>query len=326
MRVRPFTLGLLGLVAIGLCALALCLVPLRPADLGSHARPARSYAEAMAQLAALEAQDDARVNPLCRTRVYTHGASTERVVVCLHGLTNCPAQFDSLAQLAYASGCNVIVPRLPQHGFADRMTPAMAQLDPVELCAATDRVFDAAHGLGAHVTVIGLSLGGTLAAWAAQERTDVDRVVLVAPLLGVPQARGASVFGLTRLMSVLPNAFVWWNSARRERLPGPPQVYPRFATRGLAATLLVAARVRSDAARRAPGASSAMLITLADDPAIDNAVARSLVADWQQHGLVELGAHEFPQGLGLNHDVVDPRQVGANPGLTYPVLLEALEP
>jgi hypothetical protein len=44
----------------------------------------------------LEALDGPNVNPACRTRVYTHGARTERALLLLHGFTNCPQQFDAL--------------------------------------------------------------------------------------------------------------------------------------------------------------------------------------------------------------------------------------
>ncbi len=322
----PIRQVLVVLAALALIAFALCFVPLRPAGLDAHPRPAADYADGMARLAALAALDGPAVNSVCGTRVYSHGARTERVVVLLHGLTNCPAQFDSLARLVYARGSNVIVPRLPRHGMADRMTPELARLEPAELCAFTDRVLDAADGLGAHVDLVGLSLGGTLAAWGAQERADVDRVVLIAPMIGVPTARGPAVFGLTRLLADFPNAFVWWNTHDRERLPGPPQAYPRFATRAVAATLLVAARVRADALRAAPRVRAIELITLAHDPAVDNAAARALVADWRARGRATFRAYEFPGDRGLSHDLVDPRQVGADPAFTYPVFLEALGP
>jgi len=326
MRARLVLLAGIALVALGVGVVALCLVPLRPAALVSHPHPATSYAEGMARLTTLAALDGPDVNPVCRSRVYTHGHPTERVIVCLHGLSNCPAQFDSLAQLAFASGSNVIVPRVPQHGYADRMTPALADLDARALCGWTDHVLDAADGLGAHVVVVGLSLGGTLAAWSAQERDDVTKVVLVAPMLGLPTAPGASIFGFTRVLAWLPNAFLWWDARTRDRLKGPPQVYPRFSTRAVASVLMVAARVRADAANVAPGARSVELITLAHDPAVDNKAAHSLLTDWRRHGLLTVRTHEFSDHQGLSHDLIDPRQVGADPGLTYPILLEALGP
>ncbi|NJP05385.1 MAG: alpha/beta hydrolase [Chloroflexaceae bacterium] len=43
---------------------------------------------------------------------------------------------------------------------------------------------DIARGLGRHVTIAGISVGGTIAGWAAQFRADVDCAVLIAPALG----------------------------------------------------------------------------------------------------------------------------------------------
>jgi carboxylesterase len=326
MRLRLAVAALLVFVAFGLWIVALCLLPLRPTGLAAHPHPAAGYDDAVERVRALQALDGPEVNPVCRTRLYTHGTPTERVIVCLHGLTNCPAQFDSLARLAYASGSNVFVPRMPMHGFTDRMTPALGALDAGLLCTWTDRVLDAADGLGGHVVVVGLSLGGTLAAWGAQERTDIDKVVLVAPMLGVPTAHGASIFGLTRVLGRLPNAFVWWDAGRRENLVGPPQEYPRFATRAVASDLLIAARVRADAAQHPPGAHSVELVTLAHDPAVDNLAAQSLLTDWRLHGLSAIRTHEFSDHQKLSHDLIDPRQAEADPGLTYPILLEALRP
>ena len=43
-------------------------------------------------------------------------------------------------------------------------------------------------------------------------------------------------------------------------------------------------------------------------------------------GAREALAYRFPAGLRLNHDVVDPEQVGGNPALTYPVLVGFIGP
>jgi carboxylesterase len=151
------------------------------------------------------------------------------VIVLLHGLTNCPAQFDSLGRLSFARGANVLIPRLPRHGLADRMTRALAYTDVPELCAFTDRVMDAARGLGDSVTVVGLSTGGVMAAWAGQQRADVDRAVVIAPLLGLGYAPGPLTPAAARLMRSLPNLFVWWDSKARERLAGPRRRRWRWA-------------------------------------------------------------------------------------------------
>jgi pimeloyl-ACP methyl ester carboxylesterase len=261
-----------------LAALALLVAalvrPLVPGGLRSHPRPATSYARAIEIVDALRARDSVPLMPGAATELLTHGARTPRVVVLLHGLTNCPAQFDSLARIVWARGANVLVPRLPHHGLADRMTDDLARCGPEELCAFTDRVLDAADGLGDSVSVCGLSIGGVMAAWAGQERADVDRAVVVAPMIGWTRAPGPwRTAALARLGRWLPNAFVWWDDRLRERLGGPTHVYPRFATRAVAACMWVGAAVLDRAAHRPPGARSLVVITVGGDPAADNTAA-----------------------------------------------------
>lgn len=125
--------------------------------------PTVDYSEAVRRIEALRREDGADVSPACHTRFLTHGRRTERVIVLFHGLTNCPAQFDSLGRLSFARGANVLIPRLPRHGLANRMTETLARSNAAELIAFTDRVLDAAHGLGDSVTVAGLSVGGVMA-------------------------------------------------------------------------------------------------------------------------------------------------------------------
>ena len=138
--------------------------PLVVHGLESRARPSRSYGEALARIALIESEDSSAIAPECRTLLLTHGHATGRVIVLFHGLTNCPAQFDSLARLTFARGANVFVPRLPRHGCSDRMTGELALMNADELREFTDRCLDAARGLGDSLTVAGLSVGGTLAA------------------------------------------------------------------------------------------------------------------------------------------------------------------
>ncbi len=304
----------------------LLLRPLPSTGLASHADPAAGYEEALRRVATLRAEDTPDISPECRTELMTHGGRTPRAIVLLHGLTNCPAQFDSLGRLCFARGANVLIPRLPRHGRADRMTDALARMDARELCAFTDRVVDAAHGLGDSVTVVGLSVGGVMAAWAGQERRDVDRAVVIAPMMGVTRAPGPLAPAATRLMRALPNAFLWWDSQRRQNLLGPQHVYPRFATRAVAATLLLAAAVQADARRAGPACGTAVMVTVGGDPAVDNAPVAELVRAWRAHGGREIVTYEFPGRLHLGHDVVDPEQVGGNPALTYPVLTRLIGP
>ena len=300
--------------------------PLPIRGLESRPSPARSYAEALRLVAALREEDTQAIAAECGTILLTHGGRTSHVIVLLHGLTNCPAQFDSLGRICFARGANVFIPRLPGHGFADHMTDELARADAGELGRFADRVLDAAHGLGDSVTVAGLSVGGTLAAWAAQERPDVDRAVMIAPMLGVARAPGPWTPVVTRLMGALPNLFIWWDSDRKQDLPGPKHVYPRFATRSVAATLRLGAVACERAQRVGPACRSLAIVTVGGDLAVDNGLSAALVRAWRGHGALDVATYEFPAKLHLNHDVVDPEQMGGNPAVTYPVLIRLIAP
>jgi pimeloyl-ACP methyl ester carboxylesterase len=316
---------LIVLAVLFVAAVVVLSRPLAPAGLAARPDPARDYAEAVARVHALQAEDGPDVDHAfaCGTQLLTHGHPTGRVVVFFHGLTNCPAQFDSMARLVHGQGANVLVPRLPRHGLADRMTEELARTDAGELRACADRALDIAQGLGTHVTVVGLSVGGTMAAWAAQHRSDVDRAVIIAPVIeppgGWPEPLERAV---TRLAAALPNTFVWWDGARRENLPGPRHVYPRFATRAVAASLLLGADVRTEAEakRKPPGCRTSAFVMIEGDRAVGSRAIHALAAAWRARG-ARVESYEFPDTVALNHDVIDPEQVGADPGATYPPIL-----
>ena len=140
-----------------------------------------TYQDALARLERWTAQDGSAVNPVCRTQALTHGQRVERVVILLHGYTNCPAQFAPLAAALVERGYNVLIPRIDHHGLADRMTHDLALLSEAEILGLTNDSIDIAHGLGDKITVTGLSLGGVMSAYAAQFRPDVDRAVVISP-------------------------------------------------------------------------------------------------------------------------------------------------
>ena len=317
----------LGVAFVLLVLLAVWLaLPLPRAGLASQPRPVASYAEALQRVDSLRAEDSPAISSECGTRLLTHGGATRHVVVLLHGLTNCPAQFDSLGRIAFARGANVFIPRLPRHGFADRMSDQLAHADAVELRVFTDRVLDAAQGLGDTITVAGLSVGGTLVAWAAQERRDVDRAVLIAPMLGVDMAPGRWTPAVARLTGALPNLFIWWDSKVKQQLPGPRHVYPRFSTRSVAATLKLGWTTLQDALKAAPACRSLAMVTVGGDIAVDNGLCADVVDAWRRHGVQDVVTYEFPDSLRLNHDVIDPAQVGGNPAITYPVIARLIGP
>lgn len=300
------------------------LAPFDGADLRSHAHPAVTFAEALRRIDSLATRDDATVDPRCRLRLYHHGHPTGRVVVIFHGLTNCPQQFDEFARRVHDRGANVLVVRLPHHGLADRMTTELGRVRAAELTAVADQAVDMAHGLGDSVSVTGLSVGGTMALWIGQHRADVDRVVAIAPLLGVHAIAGPLTPSAARLAMTLPDQLMWWDDKKQANLPGPPYCYPRFSTRAVGETLRLGCAVAELARRAAPAAASVVLVTVANDPAVTNPPIEALAAAWRQKAPGKIETFEFPADLGIGHDMIDPLQPYARLDIAYPPLIDRL--
>ena len=309
-------------VAIVVALVAFLAWPLDTRGLVSQPAPASSYGEAIARVQRLQAADGAEVNPLCATRLLTHGMKVDRSVVLFQGYTDCVAQWGDFAQLLYDEGYNVLVPRAPHHGLIDNDSDELGQLTAIELVRLADEATDVAHGLSDSVSVMGFSMGGVMAGALAQERADIDRAVVIAPgfvLGGIPPFAAGQV---AKALLLAPNVMFCRGTCGT---PDPPYAFPRQSTRAIAAILQLGAVVRDEAQRRAPAAGSVVLVTNANDDDVDNGVAREVATAWQRHAPDRVATYEFPKALGLIHDVVDPIQAGSRTDVVYPVLLRLLQ-
>jgi esterase/lipase len=280
----------------------------------------RTFSQRLTQLVA---RDHDRVGDKGRTILRLHGERRPRAVVLLHGLTSSPAQFERFAGTLYERGHNVIVPRLPRHGHADRLTTALARLRPDELYAAAASYIEVARELGEHVTVAGFSLGGLLAAWIAQHH-DVDRAVAIAPFFGVAWIPGFFMSGISELALRIPNRFEWWDPVLRERQQ-PEHGYPRYPTHAVAHAFRLASRILRDASHVAPRARQIVLVVNAGESTVDNRAIARLYRKWHTHSpqSVELLTLE---GLPLSHDVVEPLHYTELADRAFPFLLRAIDP
>jgi pimeloyl-ACP methyl ester carboxylesterase len=294
--------------------------PVSTAGLIAQPRPAASYATALQRFEQLQARDTDVVNPLCHSRLLTHGRRSAQAIVFLHGFTNCPQQFAQLGQIFYDLGYNVLIPRLPHHGLRDRMTEELAQLRAEELVALTDEALGITQGLGAQVTVVGLSGGGVMAAWAAQLSPAVTRVVSIAPVYGREGVPAVLLPSLSNAALMLPNRFLWWDSALKEQRPAPPHAYQRFPTHALAELLRLGLAVQEAAQQQRPLAPSIVVVTNAADRSVDNAVTDRLTAAWQARGAA-VQRYVFPAEQGLIHDIIDPTNPRQQVDLVYPPLV-----
>jgi hypothetical protein len=285
---------------------------------------AQSYDEAMRHFAALQGLDDDAVNPLCRSQLLTHGAMAERVVVLLHGMTNCPQQYVQFAPLLFERGCNVLIPRMPGNGLLDRNTRALGRLTVEASARSATETLHIAVGLGRRVVVAGISAGGVVAGWLGQFQRGVDAAVLIAPSFGiVPPLRVANdaVNHLaTQILSILPNVMTQRFKPFTE---GPPQGYYGFATRGLAAMLRMGDAVQRAARTTAPACQRFALVLNAADPAVNNPLTLHIAERWQAHGATVTN-YAFSADHHYIHDIIDPQQPQQHVAETYPVLLDQI--
>jgi len=268
-------------------------------------------------------RDHPAVGDKGRTIAHLHGERRPRAIVLLHGLSASPPQFARYARDLYERGHNVIVPRLPRHGHADRLSTALERLRPADLYETTAEAVAAAAELGERVTIAGFSLGGLLAAWAAQN-FEVDRVVAIAPFLGVSWIPGFMMGGVSEIMLRIPNRFHWWNPVLRERQM-PEHGYPRFSTHAVAHAFRIASGVLHEARKSAPRAKKVVLVSNAREATVNNRAIRRLYRDWRasQPDLIEL---LVLRGLPPSHDVVEPLRRSDLAERAYPFLLNAIDP
>jgi pimeloyl-ACP methyl ester carboxylesterase len=288
--------------------------------------PAHDYEEALARFEQIRTREetDPHIRPICRSVLLTHGKQVDSVFVLMHGMTNCPHQYAQLAPLLFEQGHNVLIPRMPHNGFVDRDTKALKYLTAEELRDSSSEMIDLAHGLGKHITFAGISAGGTMAAWAAQNRADVDRAVLIAPAFTFSRRAGVEVTRLAmHLFDSLPNLMTQRVMPIKE---GPFYNYFGFATHGLGQMIRLGLAVYDAAGREAPVAPSVVVITNAADPAVNNAITHRLARRWRAYGEARVTSYEFAATYDLIHDIIDPLQKQQQTALVYPTLLKLLAP
>ncbi len=275
------------------------------------------------RLERLIARDHAGVAPRGRTIAYVHGARRKRSVVLIHGMSASPAQFERVARDLYERGYNVVAPRLPKHGHADRLSTALERLRADDLYDAVGEYVEVGRELGERVTVAGFSLGGLLAAWIAQHY-DVDRCVPISPFFGISCIPNRLMGSVAERLLRVPNRFHWWNPILRDRHVHAPG-YPRYATHAIAHSYFIARSLLDEAQARHPSAEHVTIVANAREVAVNNYAIRRLYKRWRSHRpeSVELSVLT---GLPLSHDIVTPSRPWKLADRVHPQLLRAIDP
>ena len=280
------------------------------------------YETAMTKIAHVQAFEQTQpLQDICHTTVLTHGYKVEQVIILMHGMTSCPRQFIEFGTLLFEQGYNVLIPRMPYNGYTDLDTTDLKLLTMKDLRDCSTTMVDIAHGLGEHITYAGLSVGGTMAAWVAQYRADVDRAILMAPGFTVDRHLGVNISKLIMYaLYLLPNLM----TQNFRHAPHSSFGYNGFATRGLAVMMRMGFSVYEAARKTKPAVQSMLIVSNAADPSMNNAIIQSLVRRWQRNGLRYCEMYEFDASHHLPHDIVGTQNPHQQVAFVYPILLDLI--
>ena len=231
---------------------------------------------------------DPTILPSGRSRLMSHGSRTRGSVLLLHGYHLSPAQFAGLADVFFARGYNVWIPRAPCHGTVDpRAHKGVTAAGLTEYAAGA---MDVAAGLGDEAGVVGISGGAVLAAWLVRNRGDLVRdLLLLSPFFAPDPARAPAI--LVRSMTVLYG---------RGLLPD------RFTSRGysmraVAQYLRIAHRLGRP---RRTGLRTVAVVISARDGVVDPVAAVSVPRAVAVANGVPLSVLTLPESLGIGHDTL----------------------
>jgi carboxylesterase len=289
----------------------------------SQPHPAANYAEAV-QRVETKIATEVDFNPANHTFLLTHGAKTDKSIAFVHGYVSGPAPFKEIAAQFFDRGYNVLAMTLPYHGLADRMNTEHEKLRAEDLVRYADSVVDIARGLGDRVTMAGISLGGLITGWAAQQRQDLDLAVLISPGFGFKAIPRFWTPLMALAFRVLPNSYLWDDPEKKADSPRPYN-YLRLSTHVLGQILRLSRSIQISAQRQAPAADSILVITNLNDPAVDNIVTDEVVNLWRTRWAKEVQTYQFPANLGLGHDIIGVDDPNMNVAVVYPKLLELID-
>jgi len=290
--------------------------------------PAESYEEAAARIEDFKAEEAklSNLHPDCATIVMTHEEKVENAIVFFHGFTSCPYQFEALGELYYNQGYNVLIPRQPRHGLNQLDGSPLKGLTAEELAAFGTQITDIAQGLGDRVVVVGLSGGGAITTWLAQERADIDLAVPIAPFLGVGFIPRPLTRPATNLILLIPDIYQWWDPVHEMSNPySAPYSYRGYYLHALMENLRLGFIAEEDAKRVKPAVGRILVITNNHDAAVNNEVVVEFEQLWLEHGEQFLQTYKFEKDLKIPHDMITVTHPNGQTDIVYPKLLELIK-
>lgn len=172
--------------------------------------------------------------------------------------------------------------------------------------------------------MIGLSAGGTMASWLAQTSSATDKAILVAPFFRPRVVPAWAAHAATNLLLLAPNMMVWWDASEADVNPAMDYAYPRFATHGLAQVMRLGLVVDARAQASGPSAPAIGVVLNEADESVSNRLTERVVSTWASHGK-DVTVEMLALSRRLPHDLIDPRQDGADTQFVYSILIDMIE-
>lgn len=289
--------------------------------------PAESYEEAVVRIEDIQATEAEipDLSPECGTILMTHEEKVADAIVFFHGFTSCPDQFATLGEQYFNQGYNVLIPKQPRHGLQEFDGTPLKGLSAEELAAFGTQMADIAQGLGERVVVVGLSGGGSITTWLAQERADIDLAIPIAPFLGIGFIPRPLTRPLTNLILLIPDFHQWWDPVHQMSNPlSAPYSYRGYFMHSLFENLRLGFVAEEDAKRVKPAVGGILVITNANDESVNNAVVAEFEQLWLEHGEQFLQTFQFEQELQIPHDMITATRPNGRTDIVYPKLLEII--
>jgi carboxylesterase len=315
---------------IGIVFLVLVWFLIRPIsiqDLESNPDPVSNYEDALLRLDSIHDEESGmQLFDVCQTKLMTHGSRQEHVIVFIHGYSTCPEQFQVLGERFFELGYNVFIPCMPFHGREDRLSDDLSKLTAEDMAAFGDRVLDIAVGLGRKVTVFGISGGGTVTAWLAQYRADLDYAVPLAAFLAINLLPSFLSKPFMNVFLTLPNFYIWWDPRTGADSPfSPPYAYPRFSFRTVSQVMRLGLALTTKAKTEKPKAGKILVMINDNDPGVSNRAIEKLEQLWQTHGMNNLVSYHFPREMKMVHDIISPGTPGIPTEMVNETIIEQIK-
>lgn len=153
------------------------------------------------------------------------GVKTGVSVIYLHGFSASQEEGDPIhREVAQRYGANLYLARLHDHGRSDSMS--FSTITPQDMIDSASEAIDIGTRLGDTLIVISCSTGGTLSAYLASIRDDIDALVMYSPNIDLYDQKselllkpwGAQIAkkvfgGIYNTISYDDNAIKYWNDA-----------------------------------------------------------------------------------------------------------------